>query len=111
MNRVLYNVSKKNVIKHLNNVNGIQKAEQIQLIRLASTKNLDTTKTNVLNVSTSSNTSTANNSFSTGFGQEPWSMILSKAEKVVGYPTSFLNLRYLLSRGDEVAYFAMLLRY
>lgn len=37
-----------------------------------------------------------------------WSKILSKAEKIVGYPTSFLNLRYLVS--DEVANFANLLR-
>lgn len=37
-----------------------------------------------------------------------WIKILSKAEKVVGYPTSFLNLRYLVS--DEVANFANLLR-
>lgn len=34
--------------------------------------------------------------------------ILARAEKVVGYPTSFLNLRYLVS--DEVANFANLLR-
>ena len=26
-----------------------------------------------------------------------WSKILSKAEKIVGYPTSFLSLRYLVS--------------
>jgi hypothetical protein len=37
-----------------------------------------------------------------------WLKILTKAEKVVGYPTSFLNLRYLVS--DEVAHFANLLR-
>jgi hypothetical protein len=37
-----------------------------------------------------------------------WLSILTKAEKVVGYPTSFLNLRYLVS--DEVAHFANLLR-
>lgn len=37
-----------------------------------------------------------------------WSKILTKAEKIVGYPTSFLNLRYLVS--DEVANFANLLR-
>ena len=36
------------------------------------------------------------------------SKILSHAEKVVGYPTSFLNLRYLVS--DEVANFANLIR-
>lgn len=48
-------------------------------------------------------------SFSTSFGQDNWSKILIKAEKVVGYPTSFLNLRYLVS--DEVAHFAQLLRF
>lgn len=37
-----------------------------------------------------------------------WSKTLTKAEKIVGYPTSFLNLRYLVS--DEVAHFANLLR-
>lgn len=37
-----------------------------------------------------------------------WNNMLTKAEKVVGYPTSFLNLRYLVS--DEVAHFANLLR-
>lgn len=37
-----------------------------------------------------------------------WTKILANAEKVVGYPTSFLNLRYLVS--DEVANFANLLR-
>lgn len=46
--------------------------------------------------------------FSTSFGQDKWSKILIKAEKVVGYPPSFLNLRYLVS--DEVAHFAQLLR-
>ena len=34
--------------------------------------------------------------------------LLSKAEKIVGYPTSFLSLRYLVS--DEAANFANLLR-
>ena len=37
-----------------------------------------------------------------------WTKILTKAEKIVGYPTSFLNLRYLIS--DEVANFANHLR-
>jgi hypothetical protein len=39
---------------------------------------------------------------------QKWSKILMKAEKIVGYPTSFLNLRYLVS--DEVAHFAQLLK-
>ena len=37
-----------------------------------------------------------------------WTKILTRAEKIVGYPTSFLNLRYLVS--DEVANFANLIR-
>ncbi len=37
-----------------------------------------------------------------------WEKIMTKAEKSVGYPTSFLNLRYLVS--DEVANVASLLR-
>jgi hypothetical protein len=37
-----------------------------------------------------------------------WTRILTQAEKIVGYPTSFLNLRYLVS--DEMANFADLLR-
>ncbi|CAF0791678.1 unnamed protein product [Brachionus calyciflorus] len=37
-----------------------------------------------------------------------WTKTLNNAEKIVGYPTSFLNLRYLVS--DEVANFANLLR-
>lgn len=30
-----------------------------------------------------------------------WNIVMSEAEKTVGYPTSFLNLRWLLS--DEIA--------
>lgn len=33
--------------------------------------------------------------------EQPWNTSIAEAEKVVGYPTSFLNLRWLLS--DEVA--------
>ena len=51
----------------------------------------------------------SNTLFSTDLNPDNWSKILIKAEKVVGYPTSFLNLRYLVS--DEVAHFAQLLRY
>lgn len=47
-----------------------------------------------------SNTSTLDN--------REWNKTLTNAEKIVGYPTSFLNLRYLVS--DEVANFANLLR-
>lgn len=37
-----------------------------------------------------------------------WDRAVSEAEKIVGYPTSFLSLRWLLS--DEVAHVAMHLR-
>lgn len=37
-----------------------------------------------------------------------WDRAISEAEKIVGYPTSFLSLRWLLS--DEVAHVAMHLR-
>lgn len=37
-----------------------------------------------------------------------WSKVIRQAEKIVGYPTSFMNLRWLLS--DEFANLAMHLR-
>lgn len=37
-----------------------------------------------------------------------WSNAISEAEKVIGYPTSFLGLRCLLS--DELSYVAMHLK-
>lgn len=37
-----------------------------------------------------------------------WSKVIKEAEKIVGYPTSFMNLRWLLS--DEFANLAMHLR-
>lgn len=37
-----------------------------------------------------------------------WSKVIREAEKIVGYPTSFMNLRWLLS--DEFANLAMHLR-
>lgn len=41
--------------------------------------------------------------------QKPdWNKAVSEAEKIVGYPTSFLSLRWLLS--DEVANVALQLR-
>lgn len=41
--------------------------------------------------------------------QKPdWNRAVSEAEKIVGYPTSFLSLRWLLS--DEIANVAMHLR-
>lgn len=61
-----------------------------------------------------------NHSFSTASGMKlekvsaktvqkhDWDRAVSEAEKIVGYPTSFLSLRWLLS--DEVANIAMHLR-
>lgn len=40
--------------------------------------------------------------------RNPWTCVVSEAEKIVGYPTSFLNLRWLLS--DEIANAAFHLR-
>lgn len=41
--------------------------------------------------------------------QKPdWNRVVSEAEKIVGYPTSFLSLRWLLS--DEIANVALHLR-
>lgn len=37
-----------------------------------------------------------------------WSKVIREAEKIVGYPTSFMNLRWLLS--DEFANVALHLR-
>lgn len=37
-----------------------------------------------------------------------WGKVIRQAEKIVGYPTSFMNLRWLLS--DEFANLAMHLR-
>lgn len=37
-----------------------------------------------------------------------WNRVVSEAEKIVGYPTSFLSLRWLLS--DEIANVALHLR-
>lgn len=38
----------------------------------------------------------------------PWSQVVSEAEKIVGYPTSFMSLRCLLS--DELSNIAMQVR-
>lgn len=43
------------------------------------------------------------------FNKKPdWNRAVSEAEKIVGYPTSFLSLRWLLS--DEIANVALQLR-
>ncbi|XP_042659313.1 all trans-polyprenyl-diphosphate synthase PDSS2 isoform X2 [Tyto alba] len=41
-------------------------------------------------------------------GVPPWSQVVSEAEKIVGYPTSFMSLRCLLS--DELSNIAMQVR-
>lgn len=41
-------------------------------------------------------------------GASNWSQVVSEAEKIVGYPTSFLSLRCLLS--DELSNVAMHVR-
>lgn len=41
-------------------------------------------------------------------GGLPWSQVVSEAEKIVGYPTSFMSLRCLLS--DELSNIAMQVR-
>ncbi|KAM6082467.1 all trans-polyprenyl-diphosphate synthase PDSS2 isoform 2-T2 [Chlamydotis macqueenii] len=41
-------------------------------------------------------------------GGPPWSQVVSEAEKIVGYPTSFMSLRCLLS--DELSNIAMQVR-
>lgn len=47
--------------------------------------------------------------FSVTNNQKPdWNRAVSEAEKIVGYPTSFLSLRWLLS--DEIANVALHLR-
>lgn len=54
----------------------------------------------------------ANRNFSysnVNFTKRPdWNRAVSEAEKIVGYPTSFLSLRWLLS--DEIANVALQLR-
>lgn len=41
-------------------------------------------------------------------GGPPWSQVVLEAEKIVGYPTSFMSLRCLLS--DELSNIAMQVR-
>lgn len=41
-------------------------------------------------------------------GGPSWSQVVSEAEKIVGYPTSFMSLRCLLS--DELSNIAMQVR-
>lgn len=53
-------------------------------------------------------TSTASNKQVTPPPRHDWNRAVSEAERIVGYPTSFLSLRWLLS--DEIANVALHLR-
>lgn len=46
--------------------------------------------------------------WSNSAGNKTWSQAVSDAEKIVGYPTSFMSLRCLLS--DEMSNVALLMR-
>lgn len=85
-NTMLFNVTKSN----LNNVN-----TNIKLLHSAVGNGL--TKTN----------NTANGTVTTPTKHD-WNRAVSEAERIVGYPTSFLSLRWLLS--DEIANVALHLR-
>lgn len=51
----------------------------------------------------------SNRNYAVAQGQKPdFNRAVSEAEKIVGYPTSFLSLRWLLS--DEIANIALQLR-
>lgn len=65
---------------------------------------------NVVNLTrTISSSSYSNVQSATKTVQKPdWNRAVSEAEKIVGYPTSFLSLRWLLS--DEIANVALHLR-
>ena len=54
------------------------------------------------------NTNNNNNNTKISDQKPNWNRAVSEAEKIVGYPTSFLNLRWLLS--DEIANVALHLR-
>lgn len=57
---------------------------------------------------TSTNNKCATAAAGTYSKHHDWDRVVSEAEKIVGYPTSFLNLRWLLS--DEIANVALHLR-
>ena len=106
MNRICLSLFETN--QHLSRQlkQNINNANQIKLVQFFTTNSLE--KKNFLLKKCSNESELHQSQFSTSFNQDKWSKILKKAEKVVGYPTSFLNLRYLVS--DEVAHFAQLLR-
>ncbi len=106
MNRICLSLFETN--QHLSRQlkQNIINANQIKLVQFFTSNSLE--KKNSLLKKCSNESGLHQSQFSTSFNQDKWSKILKKAEKVVGYPTSFLNLRYLVS--DEVAHFAQLLR-
>jgi len=106
MNRKLFNLilTNKNLNKQVDSLKNCYPKIYINFAKCLYTENKNNNFSNYL----SKNRSLHLGNFTTGFRKDNWSEILIKAEKVVGYPTSFLNLRYLVS--DEVAHFAQLLR-
>jgi hypothetical protein len=97
MNRLLLTYSNRHA------TNQILSSKAFSSISDAHTKSPPFLKSSEANLTTTNSAQ-----FSTNLNPDNWSKILIRAEKVVGYPTSFLNLRYLVS--DEVAHFANLLR-
>lgn len=57
---------------------------------------------------TSTSSSNVQNAAAKPIQKHDWNRAVSEAEKIVGYPTSFLSLRWLLS--DEIANVALHLR-
>mgnify|MGYP000294806962 CR=1 FL=1 len=103
MNRRIITFSKQNV-RYINE-NALR---NLISTRYLSSKTLETSKIGSINQKLSNSTNASTTNFSSNSSKESWKQILTNAEKVVGYPTSFLNLRYLVS--DEMAHFANLLR-
>lgn len=61
-----------------------------------------------LSVYTNSSRKSGSSSLQANTKKPDWNRAVSEAEKIVGYPTSFLSLRWLLS--DEIANVALQLR-
>lgn len=85
----------------------------MSLSRLYSTKrvfaNLISKTNQIKSVSQISSTSESREKLATKMeAKNEWNRALSEAEKIVGYQTSFLSLRYLLS--DEITNLAMHMR-
>lgn len=104
MHRIALNLSTRNVLRQLDD----RALQSLNWTRFLSSKTLETSHIGSINQKLSNSTNASASKFSSSSGKESWMKILTNAEKVVGYPTSFLNLRYLVS--DEMAHFANLLR-